>query len=273
MQNDNLKCGLKEHAQSRFVDTIEKEAYVWCEKNWKHDDYDHTHHRAQLTFVEEGYQYFHIDQKIYLVPQHHVIWVPSGKAHRISSEAQTVNLMVFLFRSVFNEDFYRHVHVFPVPPVLKEMLLYASKWNQLLTEDEEQDLFFKAILKSLPNFCKESSYLEIPVPSDVRLIPVCEHINSNFRYSLDTDLLAEKAQMSVRSLQRIFKNETGITLQKYLQLVRILKSIELLDTGQYTLSQIAYKVGYQSLSAFTASYQAIMKSRPTVKKNNQGVSS
>lgn len=36
--------------------------------------------------------------------------------------------------------------------------------------------------------------------------------------------------MSVRSLQRIFKNETGITLQKYLQLTRILKSIELIDT-------------------------------------------
>lgn len=267
MQNDNIKCGLTEHIQSSFVDSIEKEAYVWCEKDWKHDDYDHTHNRAQLTFVEEGYQYFHIDQKIYLVPQHHVIWIPCGKAHRITSEAKTVHLMVFLFKSVFKEDFYKNVHVFAVPPVLKEMLLYGSKWNQLLAEDEEQDLFFKAILKSLPNFCKESSYLEIPVPADIRLIPVCEHINLNFRYRLDTDFLAEKAQMSVRSLQRNFKKETGITLQKYLQLVRILKSIELLDTGQYTLSQIAYKTGYQSLSAFTASYQAIMKSKPKLRKN------
>ncbi|WP_223607924.1 AraC family transcriptional regulator [Chryseobacterium sp. OSA05B] len=266
MQNDIVKCGLTEQKGSRFVDTIGKEAYVWCEKDWKHDDHEHAHHRAQLTFVEEGYQYFHIDQKIYLVPQYHVIWVPSGKAHRITSEAKTVNLMVFLFKTVFKDDFYKDVHVFTVPPVLKEMLLYASKWNQLTEEDEEQDLFFRAILKSLPNFCKESSYLEIPVPSDVRLIPVCTYINSNFKYSLTADELAEKAQMSVRSLQRIFKSETGITLQKYHQLVRILKSIELIDTGQFTLSQIAYKVGYQSLSAFTSSYYAIMKSKPKVKK-------
>ncbi|MGG5207598.1 helix-turn-helix domain-containing protein [Chryseobacterium sp. MIQD13] len=266
MQNDMIKCGLKEQTNSGFVDTIEKEAYVWCEKDWKHDDHEHAHQRAQLTFVEEGYQYFHIEQKIYIVPQHHVIWIPSGKAHRITSEAKTVNLMVFLFKTVFNDEFYRNVHVFAVPPVLKEMLLYASKWNQLIEEDEEQDLFFKAILKSLPNFCKESSYLEIPVPSDVRLIPVCTYIKSNFKYSLHADELAEKAKMSVRSLQRIFKNETGITLQKYLQLVRILKSIELLDTQQYTLSQIAYKVGYQSLSAFTTSYYSIMKTKPKVKK-------
>lgn len=268
MQNDMKKCGLEQQTGSRFVDTIEKEAYVWCEKGWKHDDHDHAHHRAQLTFVEEGYQYFHIDQKIYLVPQHHVIWIPSGKAHKITSEATTVNLMVFLFKTVFKEDFYQNVQVFAVPPVLKEMLLYASKWNQVLEDDEEQDVFFKAILKSLPNFCKESSYLEIPVPSDARLIPVSTYINSNFKYSLNADELAEKAKMSVRSLQRIFKNETGITLQKYLQLVRILKSIELIDTKQYTLSQIAYRVGYQSLSAFTASYHAVMKSKPRLKKEN-----
>ncbi len=62
-----------------------------------------------LLFVEEGYQYFHIDHKIYLVPQYHIIWISSGKAHKITSEAQTVNLMVFLFRSVFEEEFYQNV--------------------------------------------------------------------------------------------------------------------------------------------------------------------
>lgn len=262
MRNDNIKCGLIEETDSHFVDTIKKDAYVWCEQNWKHDDYEHIHQRAQLTFVEEGYQYFHIDKKVYLVPQNHVIWVPSGKPHRIASEAKTVNLMVFLFKPVFEGDFYQNIQVFAVPPVLKGMLLYASKWNKILAEDEEQDVFFKAILKSLPNFCKESSNLEIPVPSDERLIPVCNYINSNFKYDLNIEHLAGVAQMSVRSLQRNFKNETGITLQKYLQLTRILKSIELIDTRQYTLSQIAYRVGYQSLSAFTASYFSIMKSKP-----------
>jgi len=261
------KCGLTQQNDSLFIDAIEKEAYVWCEHNWKHDDHEHTHARAQLTYVEEGYQYFHIDRRIYFVPQHHVIWIPSGKAHRITSEATTVNLMVFLFSTVFEEPFYQQVQVFAVPPVLKEMLLYASKWNKLLTDNEEQDIFFKAILKSLPNFCNEGSHLEIPVPADIRLIPVCTYINSNFKYNLDLDLLAEKTQMSVRSLQRTFKKETGITLQKYLQLTRILKSIELLDTRRFTLSEVAYKVGYQSLSAFTTSYFAIMKSKPQAKKH------
>jgi transcriptional regulator GlxA family with amidase domain len=89
---------------------------------------------------------------------------------------------------------------------------------------------------------------------------------------LDIDSLAEKAQMSVRSLQRIFKNGTGITLQKYLQLTRILKSIELIDTQKYTLSELIYLVGYQSLSAFTSSYFTIMKAKPKIKKTDRSVS-
>jgi AraC-like DNA-binding protein len=224
------------------------------------------HARAQLTYVEEGYQYFHIDQKIYLVPKNHVIWIPSGVKHRITSEAKTVNLMLILFSSVVQTPFFDMVHVFSAPPVLREMLLYASKWNKLAIEDEEQNIFLKAVLKSLPNFCENSNSLEIPVPTNERLIPVCNYINANYQYNFSIDDVAKLGSMSVRSLQRIFKNETGITLQKYHQLIRILKSIELIDNKQYTLSEIAFKIGYKSLAAFTASYFLIMKEKAKVKR-------
>lgn len=47
--------------------------------------------------------------------------------------------------------------------------------------------------------------------------------------------------MSARNLQRIFKQETGITLQKYMQLVRILRSIELIDTNNFTRAKSLIK--------------------------------
>ncbi|MGJ1284943.1 AraC family ligand binding domain-containing protein [Sphingobacterium spiritivorum] len=72
MQND-MKCGLLEQKQGELSDTISKHAYVWYEKDWKHDDYEHIHSRAQLLYVEEGYQYVHLEQKIYLLPQNHVM--------------------------------------------------------------------------------------------------------------------------------------------------------------------------------------------------------
>lgn len=266
MQNDKAKCGLIASSGGNYIDHLNIDAFVWYQQDWKHDEYEHSHLRHQLTYVEEGYQYFHIAKKTYLVPQHHVIWIPSALSHKITSEANTVNLMTVLFKTVPKMDFYKEVHVFPAPPVLREMLLYAGKWSKVTTEDGEQKIFLAAMLNSLPFFCNDNEALQIPVPSDQRLISVCDYINANYQYHLNLDVLATKAALSIRSLQRIFKKETGITLQKYMQLIRILKSIALIDSKRYTLTQIAYMIGYQSLSAFTSSYSTIMKQGPRVGK-------
>lgn len=268
MKNDNIKCGLTESKRGEYSDFINLDAYVWYEKNWKHDDYEHVHQRGQLSFVAKGYQYFYIENSIYLVPQNHVIWIPSGVKHKSRSEAEHIDLMVVLYRYAPEIDFFKTVHVFAVPSVLREMLWYASKWSQNLDENTEQHHFLQAILNSLPHFCSENHNLQIPVPSSEKLIPICEDINKNFKYSIDINILAEKVSMSARSLQRNFKAETGITVQKYHQLIRILKSIELVEQEKFTLTEIAYMVGYKSLPAFTSSYQAIMKSGPRAVKKN-----
>jgi len=67
-------------------------------------------------------------------------------------------------------------------------------------------------------------------------------------------------------LERIFKKETGLTLSKYQQMLRIIKSMELLSDPQLTVSEIAYKVGYKSLQAYTNSFYSIMKNRPSAFK-------
>ncbi|MGS4347254.1 helix-turn-helix domain-containing protein [Myroides odoratus] len=262
MQNDTPKCGLIEKKEGDYLDNLSIDAYFWYVEDWKHDEYVHSHQRYQLTYVEQGYQYFYLDNKTYLVPQHHVIWIPSHTPHRIRSEAKTVQLRVALFKTVPTADFFQQVHVFAAPPVLKEMLRYASKWNQVVNENADQALFIQAILRNLPEFCQENQSLQIPVPTHPNLVAVCQYIHTRYHTNIKTEELAEIAQLSARSLQRHFKQETGITLQKYTQLIRILKSIELRDTQHYTLSEIAHLVGYSSLSAFTLSFNTIMKSKP-----------
>lgn len=266
MQSAMSKCGLVEKATGILTDgNISKEAYVWYEKNWQHDEYEHTHVRAQLIFVEEGFQYVHLQKKVYLVPQHHMAWIPGSVCHKTTSTAKAVNLMTVLFKSVPVNDFYREPHVFRAPRVLREMLLYAAKWNQLPIEYEEEALFLKAILYNLPAFCNESHSLQVPVPADIRLISLCDHINRSYQKPLCIDEMSRIAHMSERSLQRIFKRETGITLQKYVQLIRVLKSMELINSGQFTLSQISSMVGYKSLAAFRLSYTSIIGYKPSLK--------
>ena len=68
--------------------------------------------------------------------------------------------------------------------------------------------------------------------------------------------------MDLSSCFQILKSETGITLAKYMQMVRVIKSVELLGTGRYTVSQVAHLVGYKSVQAFSDSFYTIIKDRP-----------
>lgn len=249
-------------------DILINDSYVWYEKDWQHELNPHTHKYYQLTYVEDGYQYFHIDQKVYFVPQNHIILIPSDTLHRTTSDSKLVTLKVILFKNPPQGIFYSSVRVFHAPAVLKEMIIYANKWNKHLIADDEQSAFLKAMIISLPHLYQENNFLEIPIPKDHRLIDVCEYVNRNYKYNSEIEELARIAKISERSLQRIFKAETGITLKKYLQIIRILKSIELIDENQYTLSEIAYKIGYKSLSAFTTSFKDIMKMSPRRKRNS-----
>ena len=91
---------------------------------------------------------------------------------------------------------------------------------------------------------------------------ISNFIIDNIGNDLQVNTIAENYNMSLRSLERIFKKETTITISKYIQLVRIIKGIEFLSNGKYTVSQVAYLVGYKSLQAFSSSFFQILNKRP-----------
>ncbi|WP_286769822.1 AraC family transcriptional regulator [Sphingobacterium sp. 40-24] len=101
------------------------------------------------------------------------------------------------------------------------------------------------------------------LPHESRLQTVLNHLHDHYTEAITLDEIAMLSNLSLRTIERLFKKETGMTLAKYQQLLRIIKSLELLSTKQFTISQIAYKVGYKSVQAFTNSFYAVMKYRPS----------
>lgn len=82
------------------------------------------------------------------------------------------------------------------------------------------------------------------------------------RYLLERDLanppslemLAEQAGCSTFYLSRIFAQETGASMPKFLRMKRIEKAAELLRTGRANVTEAAFQVGYSSLSAFSKAF-------------------
>ncbi|SDJ29579.1 AraC family transcriptional regulator [Natribacillus halophilus] len=117
-------------------------------------------------------------------------------------------------------------------------------------------LFKKEILYRLLQGMNGNTLKQIAIEgsSTYRIRNVIEHIMNNFDRSYRIEELAEKANMSVSSLHRHFKEVTAmspIQLQKQLRLqeARRLLLIESTDA-----TDVAFQVGYESPSQFSREY-------------------
>ena len=68
------------------------------------------------------------------------------------------------------------------------------------------------------------------------------------------DMLAQEVGCSPFYLSRIFAQETGASIPKFLRLKRMEKAAELLRTGRSNVTEAAVAVGYASLSAFNKAF-------------------
>lgn len=68
------------------------------------------------------------------------------------------------------------------------------------------------------------------------------------------DMLATEVGCSTFYLSRIFAQETGASIPKFLRMKRIEKAAELIRTGKTNVTEAAMTVGYSSLSAFTKAF-------------------
>ncbi len=104
---------------------------------------------------------------------------------------------------------------------------------------------------------------------------VIRYIEENI-YSMGTirDMAGELGY-SATYLSHLFKERTGTTLQSYIHYKRIECATQLLHCGGLTISQVASRLGYESVQAFSKSFRRIMGVSPTqylqAEKNTQTV--
>jgi AraC-like DNA-binding protein len=72
-----------------------------------------------------------------------------------------------------------------------------------------------------------------------------------------SDYLVEKLGMSYQKLSRLFSRQEGITLEKYIIQNKISRIKELLNQGEFSLSEIAYMMDYSSVHYLSKQFKDI----------------
>lgn len=92
---------------------------------------------------------------------------------------------------------------------------------------------------------------------------VVDYLNENYFDFLSLDALArEKYFMNPRYFGKLFKDYTGCTFSQYLTQIRMEHAREYLAKENYTVSQVAYMCGYNSVSYFIQTFKKVYRETP-----------
>lgn len=98
---------------------------------------------------------------------------------------------------------------------------------------------------------------------------MADYIDANLRQDLRLDQVAERADVGIRHMSRIFKMMTGLPPHKYIVRKRLDKAIEMIRGGGIDLSEIAAAVGFSSHAHMTAAFRQITNRVPSQFRNTQ----
>jgi AraC-like DNA-binding protein len=88
-------------------------------------------------------------------------------------------------------------------------------------------------------------------------------IREHFDEKLSLPGIAKKVNISSNYLSEKFKEVTGENLVRYIARTRVEKAHELLQDADRRISEIAFAVGFQSLSQFNRAFKKISGQSPT----------
>ena len=94
------------------------------------------------------------------------------------------------------------------------------------------------------------------------------HIEFNFNQAILLEELAAKLNVSVPHLSNQFKKETGTTIVKYINHLRIQAALRLLNTSSISIQDISSHVGIEDNNYFTKVFKQEVSMTPTSYKKS-----
>jgi len=96
-----------------------------------------------------------------------------------------------------------------------------------------------------------------------KLVRAVEYIQDQLNADLTVSGIAQTVGMSPDHFTRLFKKSTGQTPYDYVVEARVRKAKELLTTGEFTISEAAYHVGFVDQSHLTRHFKRVFGLPPS----------
>jgi AraC-like DNA-binding protein len=218
----------------------------------------HFHDRDQLVYASRGVMTVHTNDGSWVVPPDRAVWIPARVAHTIHMSG-AVSMRTLYFQPKLAKALLRRCCVVNVPPLLKELILRACDDAELRRTVPRHNHLVAVILDQLEAI--ETVPLQLPNPADPRAARVAQALRKDFSDPAPLAAVCRTAGASKRTIERLFQSETGMSLGRWRQQLKLTRGMQVLAEGE-KVTTAALDAGYSTPSAFIAAFKKILGVSP-----------
>ena len=214
----------------------------------------HRHPRAHVIFPESGVYWVTTQQGSWLVPSGQAIWIPPRAYHEVYSNGPVTARILFVDEAHAGSLPARSGTV-KVSALLTALVLRAADYGNDYRPGGPESRLAKVLLDELAAL--ELAPLLLPVSKDPRLARAMDQLIEQPSSNAPLDEIARASGASARTLNRLFRSETGMTFAQWRTRLVLVQSIERLSRG-VSVTEVAVDFGYRSVSSFTYMFRRNM---------------
>jgi AraC-like DNA-binding protein len=218
----------------------------------------HQHHRSQLLYASSGVMTVTTVRGLWVVPPLRAVWVPALTEHQIHASGKLSMRNLYIKADTIT-GLPQECCVVSIPPLLRELILYAVKVPPLYKPKSLDDRILTIILELIQTL--KVAPLELPIPRDARLQRIFQALTENPADNCSLEQWGRKVGAASRTLARIFQSNTRMSFRQWRQQIRILEALKRL-AGNHSVTAVALDLGYDSPSAFIAMFRKAMGTTP-----------
>jgi AraC-like DNA-binding protein len=244
------------------IDRVPESVYVMYEMN-EFRLPQHSHQKGQLIYIEGGVAYIHLVDKTLIIPARHYVWIPRELKHFVEIHKSVIIISIYFYAEADDHPFFLKGGIYPINTLLMQMLSYSIRWAGDVLPSDKAFPFLAGIKNILPEISRKALPIALPTTENERMQPVLKYINNNLFEPLTLAALCRETGFSERTLTRLFQATMHISFLQYFKLLRMVKAIEMMLQTDKSISEIAYTLGYNNVSAFSNIFYQLTKTRPS----------
>lgn len=212
----------------------------------------HRHRRHQLVYAIQGLLLVKAGTGRWVVPSTRALWMPAGTEHAVQCIGQVRMRSLYIRAEALPAAMPLQPSVVAVGPLLAELIRHAAPiaWDH--RADSRDGRLMRLILDELQTLPELP--LHLPEPSDPRLKRICDALHAEPADASTLEDWAARLALDVKTVQRLFQRELGMSFGRWRQQVRLLRGLERLAAGDRII-EVALELGYDSPSAFSAMFR------------------